>query len=250
MLQSVCGTEIFQISPLLAVYFYVLNVTRKPLDDPRVLLALSLALDRESLVRNVLRANQIAASGFIPPGIRDYPINHQIAYDPDRARQILVQAGYPGGHGFPKLNILMNTSESHRTIAEAIQQMWRDELNIDVGIQNQEWKVFLDSVDHKHYEIARSGLNGIPDPAAVLQLCRSGLICCANAPYVIGFRSVQVEAVRTGSHPSGGWSVSAFFLVVPGRRGVACRARPASRSRHGVALGPAVCPRNGTTVAL
>ena len=81
----------------------------------------------------------------------------------------------------------------------------------------------------------------------MLQLCRSGLICWANAPCVIGFRSVQVEAIRTGSHPSGGWLVSAFFLVVPGRRGVARRARSARRSRHGVALGPAVCPRNGTT---
>src|SRR5271166_2394927 len=78
---------------------------------------------------------------------------------------------------------------------------------------------------------------------AVLQLCRRGLICCANAPCVIGFRSVQVEAIRTGSHPSGRWLVSAFFLVVPGRRGVARRARPARRSRHGVALGPAVCAR-------
>src|ERR1700736_6928198 len=71
----------------------------------------------------------------------------------------------------------------------------------------------------------------------------------ANAPCVIGFRSVQVEAIRTRSHPSGGWLVSAFFLVVPGRRGVARRARSARRSRHGVALGPAVCPRNGTTFA-
>src|SRR5271157_1987075 len=106
------------------------------------------------------------------------------------------------------------------------------------------------------YEIAReiareahgAGYDGLS--GAVLQLCRSGLICCANAPCVIGFRSVQVEAIRTGSHPSSGWLVSAFFLVVPGRRGVARRARSARRSRHGVALGPAVCPRNGTTFAL
>src|ERR1700726_195234 len=90
----------------------------------------------------------------------------------------------------------------------------------------------------------------IASQLAVLQLCRSGLICWANAPCVIGFRSFQVEAIRTGSHPSGGWLVSAFFLVVPGRRGVARRARSARRSRHGVALGPAVCPRNGTTFAL
>src|ERR1700736_6775670 len=47
---------------------------------------------------------------------------------------------------------------------------------------------------------------------AVLQLCRSALICSANAPCVIGFRSVQVEAIRTGSYPSGGWLVSAFSL--------------------------------------
>jgi oligopeptide transport system substrate-binding protein len=161
--------EILQMAPLLAVYYYVLNVTSKPLDDPRVRLALSLAVDRESLVRNVLRADQIAASGFVPPGIRDYPINHQIVYDPDRARKMLAQAGYPGGHGFPKLNILINTSESHRTIAEAIQQMWREELNIDVGIQNQEWKVFLDSIHNRHYEIARSGVSGLPDPESFLR---------------------------------------------------------------------------------
>jgi oligopeptide transport system substrate-binding protein len=64
--------EILQISPYLGVYFYLFNVTRKPLDDPKVRLALSLAVDRESLVRNVLRANQIAATGYVPPGIRDY----------------------------------------------------------------------------------------------------------------------------------------------------------------------------------
>src|SRR5271166_5269027 len=96
-----------------------------------------------------------------------------------------------------------------------------------------------------------------PDPVPValsqevLQLCRYPVIGWPDAsPGLFGFRSVQVEAIRTGSHPSGGWLVSALFLVVPGRRGVACRARPASRSRHGVALGPAVCPRNGTTFAL
>ena len=190
--------EILQISPLLAVYFYTLNVTRKPLDDPRVRLALSLAVDRESLVRDVLRANQISASGFIPPGIRDYPINHQIAYDPDRARQILAQAGYPGGHGFPKLNILMNTSESHRTIAEAIQQMWREELNIDVGIQNQEWKVFLDSVDHKHYEIARSGKSGIPDPAAFLRGWTTG-----SADNASGWANTEYDNLLSESDQTG-----------------------------------------------
>src|SRR5271165_2838241 len=88
-----------------------------------------------------------------------------------------------------------------------------------------------------------------PRVRAVLQLCRSGLICWANAPCVIGFRSVQVEAIRTGSHPSSRWLVSAFFLVVPGRRGVARRARSARPSRHGVALGPTLRPTNSAPFA-
>src|SRR5271165_6845325 len=67
----------------------------------------------------------------------------------------------------------------------------------------------------------------------VLQLCRSGLICCANAPCVISFRSVQVEAIRTGSHSPGGWLVSAFFLVVPGRDRRADLARRATPRRPG-----------------
>src|SRR6202035_3421754 len=73
------------------------------------------------------------------------------------------------GSRFSKTKYFDHTSESHRTIAEAIQQEWREELNIDVGIQNQEWKVYLDSVHQKHYEIARSGVYGIPDPAAFLR---------------------------------------------------------------------------------
>jgi len=190
--------EILQISPMLAVYFYVLNVTRKPLDDPKVRLALSLAVDRESLVRNVLRANQIAASGYIPPGIRDYRVAQQIVYDPDRARQFLAQAGYPGGHGFPKLKILMNTSESHRTIAEAIQQMWREELNIDVGIENQEWKVYLDALHNKNYEIARSGWGGIPDPAFFLKSWTTGAVNNTSGWGNTRYDSLLNESDRTG----------------------------------------------------
>jgi oligopeptide transport system substrate-binding protein len=191
--------EILQISPALGVYLYVFNVTRKPLDDPKVRLALSLAVDRESLVRNVLRGNQLAASGYVPPGIRDYAIDHEIVYDPDRARLLLAQAGYPGGHGFPKLDILINTSESHRTIAEAIQQMWREELNIEIGIQNQEWKVYLDSVNHKHYEIARSGLYGLPDPAFFLQGWTTGSANNSSGWANTRYDSLLHESDQTGN---------------------------------------------------
>jgi oligopeptide transport system substrate-binding protein len=164
---------LLRIAPYLGVYFYVLNVTEKPLDDPRIRLALSLAVDRESLVRNILRANQEAASGLIPPGISDYSVAHRIGYDSERARQLLAQAGYPDGHGFPVLRIFINTSEAHRTIAEAIQQMWKDELNINVRIENQEWKVYLETLSKKHFDIGRVGWIGDLFPESFLRIWKT-----------------------------------------------------------------------------
>jgi oligopeptide transport system substrate-binding protein len=81
----------------------------------------------------------------------------------------LAEAGYPDGKGFPKFNILINISEAHRTIAEAIQQMWKEELHINVEIENQEWKVLLDTVSNINYDIVRLGLSGdFVDPMAFL----------------------------------------------------------------------------------
>lgn len=164
---------LLRIAPYLGVYYYVLNVMEKPLDDPRVRLALSLALDRESLVRNILRANQQPATGIIPPGISNYSVAHRLGYDPDRARQLLAEAGYPGGYGFPALHIFINTLEAHRTIAEAIQQMWKDELNIDVGIENQEWKVYLETLSKRHFDIGRLGWIGDTYPESFLRIWKT-----------------------------------------------------------------------------
>lgn len=190
--------EVLQIAPYLAVYFYILNVTRKPLDDPKVRLALNLAVDRESLVRNVLRGGEQAATGFIPPGFSEYPVAHRIAYDPGRARQLLAEAGYPDGHGFPKLNILMNTSERDRTIAEAIQQMWRQELNIDIGLENQEWKVYLDTLNKKRFDIGRRGWVGIPDPAFFLKIWSAG-----NANNSSGWTNARYDDLLTEADHTG-----------------------------------------------
>ena len=190
--------EVLQIAPYLAVYFYILNVTHKPLDDPKVRLALNLAVDRESLVRNVLRGGEQAATGFIPPGFSEYPVARRIAYDPVRARQLLAEAGYPDGHGFPKLNIFMNTSEHHRMIAEAIQQMWRQELNIDIGLENQEWKVYLDTLNKKQFDIGRRGWVGIPDPAFFLKIWTAG-----NANNSSGWTNARYDDLLTEADHTG-----------------------------------------------
>jgi oligopeptide transport system substrate-binding protein len=167
--------ELIRIDPLEGVYFYRINVNRKPLNDPKVRLALNLAVDRESIVQNITRAKQKPATGYTPPGMGDYEPLDVVHYEPERARQLLAEAGYPNGRGFPKINILINTSEAHRAVAEAIQQMWKQELNIDVGIENQEWKVFVDSMNRLKYDIARYGWNGdFMDPVTFLSMWRTG----------------------------------------------------------------------------
>jgi oligopeptide transport system substrate-binding protein len=164
-------SSVMRIEPFLGTYCYKLNTSRKPLDNPKVRLALNLAIDRQAIVQNVLRGDQKAATGFTPAGFAGYPALSLINYDPIRARQLLAEAGYPNGTGFPKFNILINTSESHRTVAEAVQQMWKEELNIDVGIENQEWKVYVDSLNRANYDIGRLGWTAAyMDPLAFLSI--------------------------------------------------------------------------------
>jgi len=167
--------ELIRIDPYEGAYFYRINVKRKPFDNPKVRLALNLAIDRESIVKNITRGKQKPATGYVPPGMGDYEPLDVIHYDPDQARRLLAEAGYPNGNGFPKFNILINTSQSHRTVAEAIQQMWKQELNIDVGIENQEWKVYLDSQNSLNYDVSRSGWIGdFMDPVTFLSIWRTG----------------------------------------------------------------------------
>jgi len=146
-----------RIDPYLGSYFYRVNVTREPFNDPRVREALSLAIDRNLIVERVSQGGQTPATGFVPGGISGYPTSDAIAFAPERAKQLLAEAGYPGGEGFPQAEILINTSENHRKIAEAIQAMWRDTLGVDIGIFNQEWKVYLDSQSSLNYDVSRAG---------------------------------------------------------------------------------------------
>ena len=86
----------------------------------------------------------------------------------------LAEAGYPGGRGFPKLSLLYNTSESHKQIASAFQEMWRSKLGIEIELQNMEWRIFLGEVAKGNYQIARRGYFGeYLDPHALLSLFKS-----------------------------------------------------------------------------
>ncbi len=169
------NTGELMIEPYMGSYFFRINVTRKPFDDVRVRRALTMAVDRQLIVDRVTKGGQEAATGFVPSGSAGYAVSKAVQFDPEGARALLADAGYPGGKGFPKAEILINTSESHRKIAEAIQAMWRDELGIEVGIYNQEWKVYLDSQSTLNYDISRAGwIADYVHPMTFLEIFTSG----------------------------------------------------------------------------
>lgn len=164
----------FHASPSLAMYFYWLNTKAPPVDDVRVRSALSLAVDRQSLVTNVLRGGQIPTADMVPTGLSGYPGLHSPIFDPERARQLLIEAGYGPQHPFPKITLRYNTAESHRQIAEAVQAMWRKNLGVEVELENQEWKVYLKSLQAHEFQVARQGWIGdYPDPHTFLELMSS-----------------------------------------------------------------------------
>ncbi len=155
-------------------YYYSINTTIEPLNDVRVRRALALAIDRQTLTDQVMFNSVTPAYAITPPGANGYNPPKLIEYNPEKAQQLLAEAGFPNGEGWPKMEILYNTSESHRKIAVTIQQMWKKVLNIDVGLVNQEWKVYLDTRTQMDYQIARAAWIGdVVDPISFLDLATS-----------------------------------------------------------------------------
>lgn len=167
--------ELIQVAPYLGTYFYRFNTRVAPLDDKRVRLALSYAVDRRQLVDHITKGGELPAHSFTPPDTDGYTADGDLAFDPDKARRLLAEAGYPDGEGFPTTEVLYNTAEGHRKVAVALQQMWNRHLNIQVTLTNQDWKVYLDSVDRGDYSIARAGWIGdYLDPNTFLDMWVTG----------------------------------------------------------------------------
>ena len=189
-----------RIEPYYGAYYYRVNVDKAKeknaaLLDPRVRRALAMSIDRASLVKNVLRAGQVPAYSLTPPGPAGYRPKEQTKYDPDGARRLLSEAGFPGGKGVPKISILINTSEDHKKVAEAIQQMWKKELGVDIEIVNQEWKVYLSTMHGLDYQIGRAAWIGdFPDPNAFLDIMRTG-----NGNNETGFASPEYDKLIVNS---------------------------------------------------
>ena len=162
-----------RIDPYMGQYFYRLNINNPALQDVRVRKALAYSINRKLLVEKVTKCGQIPAYSFTPPGSNGYYPDTEIPFDPQLAKQLMTEAGYSDSNPFPKLEILFNTSEDHRKIALAIQQMWQESLGIEVELVNQDWKVYLGREMVGDFQVSRAGWIGdYEDPNTFLDLMR------------------------------------------------------------------------------
>jgi oligopeptide transport system substrate-binding protein len=141
----------------------------------RVRKALSLTINRKRLCDEVIISGEEPAHAFSPPDPNGFTSTTRYEYDPEAARKLLAEAGYPDGDGFPAVEILYNTQENHKLIAEVIQEMWNRELNIQVDLINQDWKVYLSTRRQLDYDVARAGWIGdYTDPVNFLECMETG----------------------------------------------------------------------------
>lgn len=168
------GNPALREDPMFATGYLGLNTLHAGLDDPRVRRALSLALDRRAIIEKVTK-NGAPAGGFVPPTIAGYPVSDRLTHDPEQARQLLAEAGYPGGAGLPTLEFIIANSDTSRTFAEIVQEMWRSELGVSVEILNKEWQVLIAEMDSGNFDIfLLSWIGDYLDPATFLKIMRNG----------------------------------------------------------------------------
>jgi oligopeptide transport system substrate-binding protein len=158
----------------LGSYFYRYNVTKKPFDDVRVRKAMALAIDKRRLVEKITRAGEKVASHLVPPGVANYNSPEGLGYDPELARKLLAEAGFPGGQGFPRVDYMFNSVKTHEKIAVELQEMWARELGIHIELRNLEWKVFLQAQSRLEFGLSRSSWIGdYNDPNTFLDMFMS-----------------------------------------------------------------------------
>ena len=168
--------------PALGTAFCDFNITREPFNDPRVRRAFTLAIDRKIIIDKILMGGQRPATGLVcdvVPGssqTQDFR-SEGGAFLPERsdieqARKLLAEAGYPDGKNFPKVSYKYNSNPGNKSLAEALQGMWKSALGVEVELLNEEWKVFLETRIRLDYDIARDAwLMDFFDAGSILELC-------------------------------------------------------------------------------
>lgn len=150
--------------PLLRNNYVGFNVRKEPFTDRRVRLAFSMAIDRK-IFPKILRRQEQPSNTWIPPGMLGYAADSGPPFNPDQAKRLLAECGYPNGKNFPKISVLYPSREDARLVMEAIQDQLKRNLNISVDLMNQEWKVYLQTLRRDAPPMFRSSWGAdYPDP--------------------------------------------------------------------------------------
>lgn len=158
--------------PYVGTIFIRLNTTRPALTDPRVRQALSLALDRDQISEHILEGFSPTVS--LTPKMGAYVPEPKLTFDPEKARKLLAEAGFPDGEGFPVFSLLI-ARPSARAVAEAMQAMWNKHLNIRINIQNKDWGSYVTAQQSLNFDMAYAGWVGdYLDPTTFLNMWTTG----------------------------------------------------------------------------
>ena len=146
-----------------ALTYYRFNLAHAPFDDVRVREALAIAIDRERISQDEMGGATEPAKKFLPEiesesGRAVVEQRELLEKDAGRARELLAEAGYPDGQGFPKIRLLINRNEQQRLIAQAIASMWRSILNIETEISIKGWDEYEQAIRSGDYDIVRRGV--------------------------------------------------------------------------------------------
>ncbi|MGG1227130.1 oligopeptide ABC transporter substrate-binding protein OppA [Bacillus sp. PK3-037] len=168
------------VEPMAGVYWYKFNTEAKPLDNVNIRKALSYAIDRQSIVKNITQGEQIPAMAAVPPTMKGFEDNKEGYYkdnDVKTAKEYLEKGlkemGLSKASDLPKIKLSYNTDDAHAKIAQAVQEMWKKNLGVDVELDNSEWNVYIDKLHSQDYQIARMGwLADFNDPMNFLEMFR------------------------------------------------------------------------------
>jgi oligopeptide transport system substrate-binding protein len=171
-----------QVFPAFGTYFYNFNCgpvladgRPNPLSDARVRRALAMSVDKQGIVERIRRCGERAAAGIIPPGsIQGYSSPKGLSFDPEAARSLLADAGYPQGRGLPVLEILFNKDGGHDLIAQAVAKDWQQLLKVECRLVMKESKTFRQDLKQGRFMISRASWTGdYADPTTFLDINRS-----------------------------------------------------------------------------
>ena len=186
------GTEEFHVDPLMGIYYLSFNTAKKPFDNEDVRMALALVIDRDYVANTVMQGTYLPANKMIGPGVSDAAPDSSFEkvteekytkgvgsgdYEADvaKAKELLAKAGYPDGQGFPTIEYSTNDQGYHKSVAEYLQNVWKEKLGINTDIAIKEWKVFTADRRAGNYDVARNGwVMDWNDPSNLLNLFVTG----------------------------------------------------------------------------